>query len=286
MANDIFTHKGLDNHLDEIRLIALQPCADSTAPINFRIFHARLSDRPQYEALSYMWGSTENPRIIEIERKECRIGLNLWLAFQQLRHIEEERILWVDAVCINQVDTSERNHQVGLMSSIYSQAWKVIAWLGPETEYSSEAISFLTQIHSGSVPAAGCDRLEFKEKWEAVDHFCKMEYWGRLWIIQEIILASQAIFCCGQDTLRGNAFINSHELIVSCGRFRTWNLFGPGKFVGTMPARLLQLRSNATLSNQSFPPLVELIIRFGEAQCKGSRDKSLAFGVFPRTVVR
>jgi hypothetical protein len=75
--------------------------------------------------------------------KEHQIRHNLWLALLQLHLAEEERILWIDAVCINQNDIWERNHQVGFMSFIYRQAYHVIAWLGPETETSHEAIGFL-----------------------------------------------------------------------------------------------------------------------------------------------
>jgi hypothetical protein len=49
----------------------------------------------------------------------------------------------------------------GLMSIIYSQAQAVTAWLGPETENSHEAVSFLPEIHTGVVSVAECDRLEF-----------------------------------------------------------------------------------------------------------------------------
>jgi hypothetical protein len=40
----------------------------------------------------------------------------------------------VDAVCIDQNNPKERNHQVQLMAKIYSKAHRVIVWLGMETE--------------------------------------------------------------------------------------------------------------------------------------------------------
>jgi hypothetical protein len=112
MTDGTFTHEAINDAIDEIRLVALQPSTDPTAAIKCKIFHARLSDCPPYEALSYMWGSDADSRIIRIERKEYIIGHNLWLALKQLRQAENERIVWIDAICINQTDTSERNHQV------------------------------------------------------------------------------------------------------------------------------------------------------------------------------
>ena len=42
--------------------------------------------------------------------------------------------LWIDAVCINQNDISERNHQVLLMGDIYRGATTVLSWLGSHPE--------------------------------------------------------------------------------------------------------------------------------------------------------
>jgi hypothetical protein len=60
---------------------------------------------------------------------------NLYLALLRLRHPETERTLWVDALCINQVDLDEKRHQIALMADIYTKASTVIMWLGePEIE--------------------------------------------------------------------------------------------------------------------------------------------------------
>lgn len=47
----------------------------------------------------------------------------------RLRH--SKRIIWADAVCINQQDDAEKSHQVPLMGSIYSLAKTDAVWLGP-----------------------------------------------------------------------------------------------------------------------------------------------------------
>ena len=133
-----FAHAALDKDADEIRVIALQPCSDSSITIECKILHVRLSDQPRHEALSYMWGSESDPRVIEIEGTEHHVRQNLWLALERLRLPTQERILWIDAICINQAETRERNHQVSLMSSICSHATCVVAWLGPEADGSHE----------------------------------------------------------------------------------------------------------------------------------------------------
>ena len=275
MEDQIFEYNILNRDIKEIRLIALQPCTDPTAAIECKILNAILYDRPHYEALSYMWGDEADPQTIKIEGKEYQIRQNLWLALNQLRLAEEERILWVDAVCINQDNIAERNHQVGFMSSIYRQAHCVIAWLGPETETSHKAMSFLNQIHEGSVPVAECDSFRFKEKWAAIKKLCEMPYWGRLWIIQEVVLASDVVLCCGKDTLPGEAFINIRDLLAAYGKYRTWNPDTAQEFPQLQPVRLLQHRNRIESSDRT---LVNILFEFGEAVCQDPRDK--IFGLF------
>ena len=58
------------------------------------------------------------------------ITKNLECALRYLRHKESPRVLWVDAVCINQNDEDEKSEQVSKMREIYGGATKVYAWLG------------------------------------------------------------------------------------------------------------------------------------------------------------
>lgn len=74
-----------------------------------------LDNNIRYEALSYCWGSPEITDHITINNRSVEIRINLWWALIHLREVHNDRILWVDALCINQNDTRERNHQVGLM---------------------------------------------------------------------------------------------------------------------------------------------------------------------------
>ena len=68
---------------------------------------------------------------IVINNVETRIGRNLWEALYNLRHEEEEQLLWADAICINQHDLAEKARIVPQMSLIYRRASVVIIWLGP-----------------------------------------------------------------------------------------------------------------------------------------------------------
>ena len=89
------------------------------------------SEKP-YEALPYTWEPVQDQRCIEIDGHCLTVGKNLFAALFHLRDSEKSRWLWIDAICINQAELSERNHQVALMRNIYTYAKRVIVWLGIE----------------------------------------------------------------------------------------------------------------------------------------------------------
>jgi len=82
----------------EIRLIALEP-RSASEDLQCTIKHVKLNDRPNYEALSYMWGSKGIQKSVLINSDVCLVRENLCSALQHLRLAHEERLLWVDAVC-------------------------------------------------------------------------------------------------------------------------------------------------------------------------------------------
>lgn len=116
-----------------MRLLRLLPHQDENSRIECRLIAIPLLDRGSsypYEALSYVWGSEDNKRPIYIGgNDELHVTANLHAALRHLRHPFVERILWVDAVCINQADNDEKGQQVQFMAKIYAKASRVIVWL-------------------------------------------------------------------------------------------------------------------------------------------------------------
>ena len=92
---------------------------------------AKLEDaRDTHEALSYVWGSPNDRTEIKCHDKPISITLSLADALRALRHRNTPRHLWADAICINQGDVLEKNHQVQLMGKVYEYAREVSVWLG------------------------------------------------------------------------------------------------------------------------------------------------------------
>lgn len=113
-----------------IRLLRLMPHEDDTAPIECQLFNYSLKQSSKgahlYEALSYVWGGLDKTLPISIGEHNFDVTGNLHVALSHLRDRSIERIIWVDAICINQKDLQERSHQVQFMASIYAKANRVI----------------------------------------------------------------------------------------------------------------------------------------------------------------
>jgi hypothetical protein len=197
-----------------IRAMRLLPgSASSEIRIDFRVDASAWDpDAPEVEALSYTWGSSANPVDIIIQAGEssfCTLSVtqNLAEALRYLRLEDKPRLLWIDAICVNQQDMHERSSQVELMADIYSLAKKVVVWLGPESHDSSIALECIEMIDSRV-------EIDWKEHWaegkseetcwgwpskalpfnehqyEALFNFFSRPWFSRLWIWQEVKLAS------------------------------------------------------------------------------------------------
>ncbi|KAF8848154.1 hypothetical protein BDZ45DRAFT_538013, partial [Acephala macrosclerotiorum] len=147
-----FQYEPLDWTTDASRLIVLHPgsrddeirCTLQPLPLSvIENPDNRSTEHACYEALSYVWGDPSSPQLIQMNGHDFEVGRNLFSALQHLRIEDSDRLLWVDAICINQSDIPERNYQVSRMGLIYRAALQVIAWLGPATQGSDRILSAL-----------------------------------------------------------------------------------------------------------------------------------------------
>ncbi|KAI0850529.1 heterokaryon incompatibility protein-domain-containing protein [Daldinia vernicosa] len=137
MSGNSRHYSSLDHSRREIRLLHLHPGKLSSL-ISCHLSQCSLDDKPTYEALSYVWGTSINPQrivltrdnLFPLEGSDFAVAPNLYAALQFIRKPDAERIVWIDAICINQEDIPEREYQVALMGQIYSGAKQVLCWLG------------------------------------------------------------------------------------------------------------------------------------------------------------
>jgi sulfur relay (sulfurtransferase) DsrC/TusE family protein len=140
-----YQHRPLKDH-DSTRILHLQP-GRFRDDIHVRLAEIRLSEKPSFEALSYVWGSPTPTDPISCHGEELLVTSNCIAAMRQLRHKYRTRVLWIDAICIDQNSKNERNHQVRLMGEIYSTAKRFIIWLGEGTTDSDFLMSFLKNYY-------------------------------------------------------------------------------------------------------------------------------------------
>ncbi|KAK0623848.1 heterokaryon incompatibility protein-domain-containing protein, partial [Immersiella caudata] len=185
MAN-IYTP--LLNTPQEIRLLNLKPHFDNPlAAIKSRLEPANLWHAGAYTCLSYRWGDTTEMKSIFVDDKEFLVRRNLYDALKRLRLHDEPRRLWIDAICINQDDTSERSAQVAVMQYIFQNATDVIAWIGEEEGGShgrpvtQRAANFVRESVTppGWVGSPWVDLLALVER----------PWFSRIWIVQEVAVA-------------------------------------------------------------------------------------------------
>jgi hypothetical protein len=114
----IFNYEPINLERRAFRL--LQLLKGEGADIECMLYQAYLdgSDTVPYEALSYTWGGTEKTSNITVNGKTLRFTENLRIAVQYLRSRDIDRVLWVDAVCIDQDDKIGQGHQVQQMCDI------------------------------------------------------------------------------------------------------------------------------------------------------------------------
>ncbi|KAH8722981.1 heterokaryon incompatibility, partial [Phaeosphaeriaceae sp. PMI808] len=84
----------------------------------------------RFDALSYSWGSSTGRDMIMINGANVPVTMNLNAALRRVRNTERTKLLWVDALCINQTDIDEKNVQVMRMKKIYTESSRVLVWLG------------------------------------------------------------------------------------------------------------------------------------------------------------
>jgi hypothetical protein len=140
----------------------------------------------KYTALSYVWGEPQSLGCIFMNGAPLMITPSLYAFLSILLSNGEytDRFFWADQICIDQTDTAERNHQVGLMSKVFSGAEEVFASLGDSPAFGVHLPYLYAKSFSHSEVISMADLLS-------------RPYWSRLWIVQEILLAKTILFWLG-----------------------------------------------------------------------------------------
>ena len=218
----LYEYKALPDKHQSIRILKLRASSPETLDVDCELVLTPLINgvaiEDPYEALSWNWGPPKVSSINIYEkgrkyRKEVRP--NLVEGLKALRRQDEDRNLWIDAVCINQDNEDEKNHQVQMMAEIYSRAQRVCIWLGGGDESSRIALRFIKKevLQLRNFDEL-CDSEEASKKWKALLDLMQRPWFSRRWVVQEIALARSAVIYCGDDKISWKKFAVAVELFV------------------------------------------------------------------------
>ncbi|KAK6440996.1 hypothetical protein LTR95_002779 [Oleoguttula sp. CCFEE 5521] len=220
------------------RLLILKQRQDKYEEIVFDMLQvpfAALGSKPyKYEALSYHWGPGDATKTIRFNNEDIQLRLadikvtnlaqaaalaktylnqrvrvkpDLYAALYHLRSWKHDIKIWVDAICIHQVDREEKEKQVARMSEIYSKAKRVLIWLGPSDDQTRRAMRFL------NTELTNLDRINdlvasdiSLQAWRDLIHLMRREWFSRRWVIQELAFAQDATVHCGSDEIHWRFF--------------------------------------------------------------------------------
>ncbi|KAL5118954.1 hypothetical protein ACEQ8H_003083 [Pleosporales sp. CAS-2024a] len=171
------------------------------SPLKCEVCHRSLNDTFDYIAISYAWGDGLDMKQLWIEGTKVMVPTSLHDALKAVRQKKRQTLVWIDALCIDQQNTEERAAQVRLMGRIYSRAESIAIWLGPEADESSKAMELLQQVanHTESSQLIRSDK-RYPDSAALLAVF-KRDYWRRLWVVQEVLLAKKKMVYCGQSVL-------------------------------------------------------------------------------------
>ncbi|KAM7221187.1 Heterokaryon incompatibility protein (HET) domain containing protein [Rhypophila decipiens] len=312
-------YEPVDSANGQIRLLVLYPPDNSykqahTIRCDLKLVH--LSSKPQYEALSYTWGTARenNPDEIRLGSQQFEVRENVFAALRRLRHPKKPRTLWVDAICINQEDLTERAAQVLLIRQIYSQASQVCVWLGELGDAGivgmqmlqkkamgtsntwskfkmidrdwGKPMSWGRKVIKGSTALVEKGNVEEEFSLGEVRELLSRPWWRRIWAVQEAVVASKIVLMCGDETVPWESIEKFHQYSV---KSRMMQSFGH-----PIQARYLDLvegyqdiydyreKWQALPSEAS---ILDLLYRFRRHDCEDPRDRIFAFlGMAPAAV--
>lgn len=208
-----YAHKPLTSPRS-FRVLELLPSLRYESAVSCEIREACLDDNVEYEALSYVWGKKQPDYSVSVGTETLAVTPNCLSALRHLRREFRRRVLWVDAICIDQRESQpsirERNHQVELMGKIYSEAHTVLVSLP-----TYKVITILKQINCVEVLPFNPLRkwlcralvdmwngwLNYCSVYEAINWILWTDWWYRAWTFQEQALARRCVILSGRRSI-------------------------------------------------------------------------------------
>ena len=206
----------------QIRLLMCTPSKDDPGHAELKLRTFDLDDAPEFYALSYVWGTEGLQAGIICDGRKMSLTRTLGSALQRVVPWSQGVPLWADAICINQNNIAERNHQVSMMGDIYRRASKVLAHLGRSAEEADKSdsdwsamslMSYFNKLWNVDKTSKARSEQEWKTLgipnasdtvvWSRLIDFWMQPWFRRCWVLQEAackynpfsVLSSPSLIC-------------------------------------------------------------------------------------------
>lgn len=199
---------------DQFRLLYLSGARAIDSPIHGDLVEYQRENCPEYETTSYTWGGEDGDAA---PSKSAYFGdfwdvlfltKNCWSLLRYLRPHMGTRVVWVDAICINQNNIRERGEQVSSMPQIYRKCMRVVIYAGDHLVRKEEH-RFRQTIRHDDIMKHGDEIPVDDSGLDIRGSILQSRYISRLWIIQELILAPHAILALrDHDLYLSNNFLH------------------------------------------------------------------------------
>jgi hypothetical protein len=220
------------------RVLELLP-GDEHDDISYILHFADWNHPPSYEALSYTWGDTGVKVPTFCSGKRLEVMPNLSDGLRTLRWKTRSRMIWADAVCINQRDMDERSEQVNKMLWIYRGATRVLVWLGPdENGYAAMAVHAMEEIMrvwakqenkalaiTKRAPAWTELACNSASTWHSIKWFFSRPWFSRLWVLQEVNSGPEVLVICAEFEIRWQVVKSIAEYIESSDIYEVYGFW-------------------------------------------------------------
>ena len=192
---------------------------------------------PRYRALSYTWGPPRNGQrtyaksdkiTIVLDGEEHDVTPNLFDAILQMSASYQDSYFWIDALCINQGDLTERQVHVAIMDRIYRNAEEVVVWIGKAEDDNTEVMRLIQKVaqmndsffhslgHAESPGKLSTYGLPHSSDpiWSQYLDFYERKWFNRGWVIQEVVLGQQVVAHWGALTLSWNDLVVGSKIFL------------------------------------------------------------------------
>lgn len=304
-----YQYKPIDLATDAIRLIRLVrgSFTDSVCCELLQSYLDRSIGVP-YEALSYVWGDEPDEKAaLEIVNEGLttlgylEIYPNLHEILRHLRKEDKDRILWIDAICIDQRKhcagaTQERNHQVGQMTLVYENAWRVLAWLGHididmakllrvANEFDKKIFTSSADMASSSILTEQFEGLVVADGYQSLNNFLiegrmssamsrilNLPWFRRTWIIQEVASAKNGKLLAAEEEFEFRVSVPMRSFALLPSIMQSKHTHHTQAILDVMP-RGGQRRDGWWKEK---PDLATLLRKFTNSECREPQDSVYA----------